>query len=63
MIGSTVDDGVAFVDKLLACLAGTREGLVSDDKVERKVLAGLGVIRDPRMREELQIFQNLFPGD
>ena len=35
MIGSTVDDGIAFVDKLLARLAGTREGLVSDDKNER----------------------------
>ena len=63
MQGHTVDEGIAFFDRMLHTLAATREGLISADKVERKVLAALSLIRDPRMRDELTIYHNLFPGD
>ena len=63
MTGSSVEEGLAFFDRLLTALSQIREGLISPDKIERRVMSAMAAIRDPRVKEEVGIYSNLFPTD
>ena len=63
MSGTSVEEALAFFDRLLTALSGIREGLISQDRIERRVMTAMAAVRDPRVKEEMRIYSNLHPTD